>query len=903
MADTESTQTAGAPAAGKMPELGRGTCIGRYVIVDRLGHGGMGVVYRAYDPDLDRRVALKLVRDLSDEATARIILEAQALAKVSHPNIVQVFDVGTFADTVFIAMELIEGRTLSQWHKGERPDWRDTLAHLIEAGRGLAAAHAAGLIHRDFKPNNAIVGGDGRVRVLDFGLARVTGGSTSSDKLEESSPFSSRLRSGGTSTASTALEIPERRIDLDGDTEEDPAGLPRVLASRVIGTPVYMAPEQRRRGVIDARADQFAFAVTAWELLHGERPFDGADAKSYAEAAAAHRLRPAPAGSPVPAWLRRVLTRALSPAPSDRYRSMADLIAALEADPGARWRRIGLAALVLGAFGGGALLLASRDGAPAPCQGAARHLDGIWDEATAAKLEAAFAATRTPYAARTAATVRAALDERAGAWTAMHREACLATRVRGEQSPDLLDLRMSCLERRRGELRALVAALTGASGAPDSALVIGAADAVTRLPDVAVCADREALTAVIPPPGDPATQAAIAEEREELATIEALLWTGQWREGRERAMRSQARAAQLDWPPLEAEAGFRRGLAEREAGDLEAAEQALRAAAQAAARAHLDDLAAEIWSELVVLVGYERARPAEGLAIASAAEALLARADAPPMAVAGLAHARALTLFSFGDHAAALAEAERALAITEAEKGPSHTEVAEVVNTIAMIVSATGDHARAEVSHRRVLAIREAAYGAGHPKLGDSLDNIGVTMFHQGKTAEARALYEEALALRVAALGPEHRDVGTSHNNLGSMFLDAGDEAEATRHLEQALAIYEGALGRDHADLAIPLSNLGELASKRGEHARAVEYCRRALALDQTAAGPDDPDLAYDLVCLGEAYLGLGDAAAALPVLERAMDLRKDLEPGREVERTRKALERAKRATRHVKNP
>ena len=168
------TQTAAPPAAPRraLPVLERGTIVGRYVILDKLGVGGMGVVYRAYDPDLDRRVALKLVRTVSDDATARLIREAQALAKVSHPNIVQIFDVGVFDETVFIAMELVEGQTLSKWNRETKPTWRALLAQLIEAGRGLAAAHAAGLVHRDFKPQNAIVGADGRVRVLDFGVAR-----------------------------------------------------------------------------------------------------------------------------------------------------------------------------------------------------------------------------------------------------------------------------------------------------------------------------------------------------------------------------------------------------------------------------------------------------------------------------------------------------------------------------------------------------------------------------------------------------------------------------------------------------------------------------------------------------------------------------------------------------------
>ena len=888
--DTLETESA-APApstdpARRMPQLGRGTCIGRYVVLDRLGIGGMGVVYRAYDPDLDRRVALKLVREQSEDTTARMVREAQALAKVSHPNIVQVFDVGVFADTVFIAMELVEGRTLAQWARQERPAWRVVLAHLLDAARGLAAAHAAGLIHRDFKPSNAIVGGDGRVRVLDFGLARVASGGDTGDTGEDPPPVSpSSITSTLASrvTGPTALEVPER-LSLDGETiEDDAAGLPRILASRVIGTPVYMAPEQRRRGVIDARADQFAFAVTAWELLHGQRPFAGDEPADYAAAAAAHRVEPPPAGTPVPAWVRRVLHRALSPAPGDRYRSIEELIAALEADPSRRRRQIGALVLGAAAIAGAAAAVAGAGERTRPCADAARHLAGIWDRGVADALEASLRGAGTSYAADTAAKVRAALDDRARAWIAMHTEACEATRVRGEQSAAMLDLRMGCLDRRREELRALVGALGPAQ-------LEGAVAAVERLPDVAACADREALGAAIPPPTDPAARRAIDEERRALAEIRALVDTGQWAAGVDGAARAQLRARQLGWAPLEAEAAYLRGLAERNAGDLPAAEAALTEAAQAAARAHLDDLAADAWSELVAVVGYEAARPAEGLAIAGAAEAAILRADAAPEVRAGFLHARGQVRVSRGDLAAALADLEAALPLVADDP----LERAHVLNTIAMVRSLRGDHAAAEQAHREVLATREAALGAGHPLIADSLDNLGVVVFHQGRHAEARGYYEQALALRVAAAGADHRDVGTSHNNLGALYLDAGDDARATEHLERALAIYERALGPDHADLAYPLSNLGELANRRGDHDDALDRCRRALALDETAAGPDDPDLAYALVCLGEAHLGRGDARAARDVLERALDLREKSggDPG-EIARTRFGLARA----------
>ena len=872
----EDVETQAAATRRSLPVLTRGTIVGRYVILDKLGVGGMGVVYRAYDPDLDRRIALKLVRTVSEDATARLIREAQALAKVSHPNIVQIFDVGVFDETVFIAMELVEGQTLSTWNRESKPTWRVLLAHLIDAGRGLAAAHAAGLVHRDFKPQNAIVGADGRVRVLDFGVARSAAmrmpDGSESDPLEASlsGRFAARLAlppDDSDATTNTVLEAPRRASERPGVS--DPA-MPQIVVSRITGTPVYMAPEQRRHGLLDARADQFAFAVTCWELLHGARPFQGESLRAYLDAAATGQFRPPPPGNPTPAWVRRVLLRALSAAPGDRYRAMDDVIAALAADPARRRRN--LAAILLGGAAAitAVVAIATRPASASPCEDAARHLDGVWDPTVAAHLDEVFRATGASFAPDTTAKVRGALDRRADAWTAMHREACRATRVSGEQSAQLLDLRMGCLARRREELHALVDQLTAS---PDASRVAGAVEAVAQLPSVAACADRDALTAMVPLPEEPAQRAAIARTRTELATAKALLWTGQWPDARSRAESIQAAAHALGWAPLVAEAAYLRGRIEHNTGSFAAAELALTEAAQAAARAHLDDLGAQAWSELAWVVGYEEERPLEGLALATAAEATALRADASRGELAHVAETRALIWFNKGDHAAALREADAALAAFEKAPDAGALDAVDELNTIAMIETAQGDYAKAEATQRQVLDRRRAVLGEGHPKVADSIDNLGVVRFHQGAYAEAKADYEQALAIRVAALGPDARDVGTSHNNLGGLLMETGDDAGAATHLEAALRIYEKTLGPDHGDLAIPLSNLGELATRRGDFALAITDCERALALDEKG-GPEDPKLAFDLVCVGEAQLGHAQPRSARAPLERALALR-----------------------------
>jgi ABC-type branched-subunit amino acid transport system substrate-binding protein len=288
--------------------LAPGARVGRYVVIERLGAGAMGTVYAARDPALDRRVALKLIRArvAGPVVEARLLREAQAMARLSHPDVIAVFDAGRDGEHLYIAMEIVDGGTLRSWREEKKRTWREVLAVYLRAARGLAHAHEAGLVHRDFKPDNVLVGRDGRVRVTDFGLARDDQAAAPRGVGERStSPHS---------------------IDVEGATLA--TSLTRTGA--LVGTPVYMAPEQLVGLDVDARSDVYSFCVALYEALYGERPFDGDSMQALTAAKLGADVRPAPASAQVPARLRRALLVGLRPRAEERHASMAALIVALE---------------------------------------------------------------------------------------------------------------------------------------------------------------------------------------------------------------------------------------------------------------------------------------------------------------------------------------------------------------------------------------------------------------------------------------------------------------------------------------------------------------------------------------------------------------------------------------------
>ncbi len=270
---------------------------GRFVLLDEAGAGAMGTVYAAYDPELDRRVALKVLHDHHAAHQARIRREAVAMARVSHPNVVQVYEVGAHDGQLFIAMEFVDGPLLTTW-QSEVDDWAEIVRVYVAVGRGLAAAHRAGLVHRDFKPDNVLVGADGRPRVIDFGLARA--------------PIGEGVEA----------------LDLAQGEGAELLASPLTRTGHLLGTPAYMAPEQFAGRVPTAASDQFAFAVALYEALYDQPPFPRDSLRALRRAVDAGLVEPPPRGRSVPA-LHSALVRALSPDPSRRWPGMDPLLDAL----------------------------------------------------------------------------------------------------------------------------------------------------------------------------------------------------------------------------------------------------------------------------------------------------------------------------------------------------------------------------------------------------------------------------------------------------------------------------------------------------------------------------------------------------------------------------------------------
>ena len=396
--------------------LPSGSRFGRYVVLSKLGAGGMGVVYAAYDPELDRRVALKLMHQQhgvseveAEQASRRLLAEAKAMAQLSHPNVITVHDVGTLSDRVFIAMEFVDGVPLSVWMREPGRDWPEILEVFMKAGRGLEAAHQAGLVHRDFKPDNVLVDGDGRVRVLDFGLARRFDGRESGDKRRD----------------------------------------------KEAGTPAYMSPEQHLAKDLDHRSDQFSFCVALYEALYGELPFSAKTRFELAMAVTDGRVAPAPKGATVPNWLRWALLRGLDPDPDGRWPDMGDLLASLTSDPYRRIRGIAKFAvpgLVLLAFAFALFQLAidadevdggeNDDGVaetPTTCSGGEDELAQVWNAERAKAVEQAFAAGKVQVAPELATQVAGDIQRWTDAWLVAQGEAVGTTTSAG--TPAALELK------------------------------------------------------------------------------------------------------------------------------------------------------------------------------------------------------------------------------------------------------------------------------------------------------------------------------------------------------------------------------------------------------------------------------------------------------------------------------
>ncbi len=861
--DAESRSRSSAPR--RMKTLARGRSVGRYVVLDHLGAGGMGVVYTAYDPELDRKVAVKLLQtelggsSRGTTGASRLVREAQAMAALSHPNVITVHDVGTLGDDVFVAMEFVDGWTLGGWREAEPRSLAAILEVFQAAGHGLAAAHAAGLVHRDFKPDNVMVGRDGRVRVMDFGLARRMGVSPGD-----------QAKMATVATVAKLAALRERsQPDLD-----------LTATGAVIGTPAYMSPEQYLGEPIDARSDQFSFCVALYEAVYGERPFTAENIGALAFAVCSGQIADAPSGSKVPGWLRDVLVRGLSATPELRFQDMSALLAQLGRDRrtlARRWAPLGagVLAILVGAWG----LYAAR-GQDNVCSGAQTQLGEVWNDARRVELERAFASTHKPYAAHSWATVAPLLHAYTSAWVEGHQDACEATRVRGEQSEELLDLRMMCLRERLEGLRGVVDSYAGVG--PDAIEGLDSAvELATDLAPISDCSDVALLTAPIKPPSDPEAREGVALLREELARVRTSAARGDYAQGVDQASAALAHARELDYAPTTAEALVWLGRLQHLAGDLAGAEKSLLLGAEQAAIGHHDLVAARAWIELVEVIGAKQARPQEGALLAKVAGAALRRGGGDEQAgekvgekaadlAADLAVALAAVYKLEARYDAAQAELERALSLRQAELGNEHVKVADTQLALGDIAREQGHYDDAAARYDAARAILEATLGSQHPEVARVYNSMGNAAIRAGRLDEAITHHEAALEIREASLGSEHPDIAASLNNLGAAHELRKELTEALEHHQRALAIRTAALGETHPNVAMSLNNIGNVYQSMRRLDDALANYERALALKIEVLGPEHPSVGETLGNIANVHVKSEEWEAALDYAERA---------------------------------
>jgi tetratricopeptide (TPR) repeat protein len=808
-----------------------------------------------------------------------MVREAQALARLAHPNVVAVFDVDETDYGLCIALEYVEGQDFGSWLDTPRP-WAEAMEVISEAARGLAAAHAAGLVHRDVKPGNILVGDDGRICVSDFGLARGSEGpSHPSANTDE-----------GTSGSDLAL------------TE----------AGTVMGTPAYMAPEQHAGADTDARADLYALCISAWEACYGQRPFTGDTIARLFQA----KLDGAPAPPPgdVPRWLYDVLARGLAPDRDDRWPTVEAFLTAVEGGRARRRRR--RIWLSLGALGACAAAIAGgralRDEQiRRNCIERGQVVESVWDDGRRAEVVAALRGASAEVGPEIASKVTPWIDAQVTDLAAAEQQSCLASEL--DHSVDVqASARVRwCLDERRLELEALVDRL----GTDPEASLGKAVQLASRLDPVQPCTDPASLSR-IPLPSPQQREAADAI-RARVAKAVALQGVGSFDEGLKEAQAALTEAEALGWDPLTVRARLRVGSLLRATGKPKEAEPVLEEAYFAAAELGLTDVEAEVAHALVFTVGVTLDRYPEGLRWDRHHKVALSELPDP----AGLREAGRLSYEAHirqamgqyeeaeklhrevlrlrkaalgpehpdvgaalndlgnvrsrvGDFEGSLQLLQEALAIRERQLGENHPLVATTLSALGATRRALGDNEGAKQAQLRALAIREKVYGPDHPNIAYSLGNLAAVHWALAEFDEAQAAYERALEILVAALGPDHPDVAVSEGGLAAVLQVQGRLDEARVHHLRALAIEEKAYGPDHPEVAGTVNNLGHIELESGRYDEALAYYERALAIREKTLGTDHPALAYTLVGMAELRVRKGEGDEALPLAQRALALR-----------------------------
>jgi eukaryotic-like serine/threonine-protein kinase len=862
--DIEATRAQRA-IAGRLFGRAAPVVVGRFELRECIGAGGMGLVYAAHDPLLDRVVALKLVRlDREDHASdghKHLRAEAQALAGLNHPNVVTIYDVGQVDETLYVAMELVSGSDLRRWLECERTA-TEIAGVFRDVAAGVAAAHAAGIVHRDIKPENILVGEDGRARVADFGLARLA-------------------RSVNATTVETAITS--------------------VASTQPAGTPGYVAPEVLAGAPADERSDVYAYCVTLHEALYGRWP----DAGSLPPT----RTR---TGEKVPSDVVATVARGLAPY-ENRLATIADLAIALARWP-ARTRRglVVSGAVVSIALAALAIERAHSRSRIGACQHEADAMVEVWNDAAHTRLHEHVIASDTALARDAAPRAIALLDDYSARWSAARSDVCRRAQIDHAMAVPTYARARACFDERRHRF----AALLDVAAEADDGIAATLVAMVVALPAPEACAD-EALLATGQWSDDPARNAQMADLVRALARVSMLEVAGRHEEGlaisRDVARRAHERGLDLVVADAEGWAGW--FLARL--GRYDEAEEALESAFYLATREQADMLAARSAGALTHVVGGLARRYDEGLEWGRHAESAVARSGIEEPALSAMISLNLANVLSgLDDDAGAFARQQRALALYEEAFGPDHPQVAKTLSNMSLSALSQGRADDARAYALRALAIREAVLGPNHPDVAHVHSSLGTIAFETGAVEQALFHYEQALASSTAAFGTEHPTTARFMANLGMLESDVPGRDGAMARLEEALAILERTLGSDHPDTAQMMEWVADRMLKSGQIDRAerlllrglsscevaqgtnrlacshiieslglvayarrgfddaLTYHRRALGIREQANERRAKWVATSLVAIGMIHLERGAPDEAIPVLERALELR-----------------------------
>jgi eukaryotic-like serine/threonine-protein kinase len=844
-------------AAAPIPAgfLPRGTVVGGHFRIDRrLGAGGMGIVYLARDTELERDVALKVHLDPTrPDALERLQLEARTMAKLAHTNVLVVHEIGTFEGRLYVAMEYVDGGTALEWSREQPRRWTEILDLYGAAARGLAAAHAVGIVHRDFKPENVLVGRDGRVRVADFGLARSFG---------------------------------------------EASGAPRTDA--IAGTPAYMAPEQfDPQSPVGPATDQWAFCVALWHALHRAWPYGTRAAWALQPGDVPERPRDA-AG---PARLRSVLRRGLAIDPAERHRDMPALCRALD-DIRARRARRGRAlvlggAVSLAAGAGIAFGMTARTDAcamPDPRPGV------LWSQMRRETLEAAFVRA-SPLGAETWPLVSARVDDHFDGW---QRE--LASACRGGAREDQSSV-MACFDRSLARVDGLLRAWERATpglvehavahlselDVPASCHAVTGLEAVdaegraelteararlaeasARLRDGPFDGVEETVAAALAVADAWADEALRAQSLAVLATHRARTGSN---EARVDALRDAYWAARrADDPGTAVQVAS--VLAWTLAIELGRVEQGLEWSGHARIEVERGTVSPHLGGRLDTFEGIVRAqlgRYEDAIALHRSAVETLRRYDR--VFDAGRAEiALADALDRAGRTKEALEHYGFGLEVLREAIGPGHPDVADALTNMGLALATLGRLEEATRAHQDAIALLERVHGPEHPDLLAPRMNLAIALGAQERYDEAAAVLERTMGTAREARPADHQDFGLLLAVAGWLDQRRGRLEAALVHFEQALEHNRQVLPADHPELGVNLGQIAEVLHAQGRLEDARLGYRSALEQWEAAGGAQHPRTVAVWVALAEAELALGHEDAARTAARRGLSIAEQAE-------------------------